>query len=66
LDTHVYHNCDGVEPEALGADMQGLAMLNTKLFAAWPAADRPNHAGPDIAAFTGKKTGVCCPFVYIK
>ena len=53
LDTHVYHDCDGVEPEALGADMQALATLNAKLFSDWPAASRPKHAGPDIAAFTG-------------
>ena len=53
LDTHVYHNCDGVEPEALGADIQALAELNARIFAAWPTSMRPRYAGPDIAAFTG-------------
>ena len=37
----------------LVADMQALATLNAKIFSDWPAASRPKHAGPDIAAFTG-------------
>lgn len=53
LDTHVYHGCDGVEPEALGTDMHALAELNTRLFSSWAAELRPIYAGPDIAAFTG-------------
>ena len=53
LDLHVYHRCDGVEPEALGADIQALSELASTLFASWPAAMRPRMAGPDIAAFTG-------------
>ena len=53
LDLHVYRNCDGVEPEALGRDMVRLSALLAKLFADWTERDRPRLAGPDIAAFTG-------------
>eukprot|EP00039_Didymoeca_costata_P033684 m.43671 g.43671 ORF g.43671 m.43671 type:complete len:545 (-) comp9992_c0_seq1:24-1658(-) len=53
LDLHVYHNCDGVEPEALGKDLKAISTLNKQLFAHWPVAQRPTVAGPDIAAFTG-------------
>ena len=53
LDLHVYNHCDGVEPEALAADMQALASLSASIFDGWAPAERPRFAGPDIAAFTG-------------
>ena len=45
LDLHVYHNCDGVEPEALGADIRALSKMNEKLFASWWVK---MHTGPPI------------------
>ena len=53
LDLHVYSHCDGVEPEALAADVRALTSMSGRIFHSWPELLRPRFAGPDIAAFTG-------------